>query len=61
MLVVGQKVKLKNRAMLSEYFDNEGTVIQLHYKNEKICWVEFETGGLSETLNVHETELEVFV
>ena len=66
MLVLGQKVRLINRSMLHPVFSDEGEVIKVHEKDNRVGWVIFLPfegdlvgSGISETLNLHETELEV--
>ena len=62
MLAIGQSVKLKDRKMLPDLFENIGTVVKLHSKDSRICWVCFPLKGDDDpiySLNLHEVELEV--
>lgn len=58
MLSIDQRVKMKNRKMLPEFFENKGKIVRLHDKDKHICWVEFGESGQTYMLNLHEVELE---
>ena len=49
---------MRNRTMLPEFFENNGKVVKVHNKDNRIGWIEFRRGDATYTLNLHETELE---